>query len=166
MNLSSELAKISAAMQSLAAKSANKEPDISKDISDLRSHIVSIQSRVDISLDAMSRSLGVLHSRIELIASKMVTSESLEISHKALMEQFKMRQLEPSLQPWTEEDQEWLNSFMNIPELGTIPDITCSETILRRSPPFIDLTFEFNGTMDHPEQVSLAQPMKCTQKRM
>ena len=73
----SELQSLSQAMQSLVARSAHQERDISKDISSLRDHIVSIQLRVDFSLVAISKSLQVLQTLIGDTARKMEIVESL-----------------------------------------------------------------------------------------
>ena len=128
--LSFEFAQLSRNMQSLAARLENGELPISRDISDLRGHVVSQLSRIDISLAAISKSLMVLHDRTELIARKVETIESLVSAQVMQMEVVPETPSPVILSSDSERDEPESEPLpMLTPVRGTSPDITCYETI-------------------------------------
>jgi len=123
-------------MQSLVARLENQGHHTSRDMSSLRSHIVSIQSRIDCSLDVISKTLQVLQTVILDTAQKM---DLLQNTVKDLLKEKEvlqgMRSLDDSLPEWSSEEMAWMNSLFPIPEHGTIPDTTCYETIFPQEDP-------------------------------
>jgi len=116
-------------MQSLVARLESKELHTSKDISSLSEHIACKLSRVDFSLDAISKSLQVLQTEMYTIAQKMETLENLGRNPKPEVppETNLPAGFAQDWSPISETDLE--NLLKNIPESGTFPDITCYETI-------------------------------------
>jgi len=157
-----QLVEISRSMQSLVARLENKAHLTSKDISGLREHIVSIQYRVDYSLVAMSKSLGVLHDKIESIVSKQ---ETLMNSVNSLLKQKEADQDEMNWHPALRlmpvmESEELPDSPVQILERGTSPDITCSETIGLCKHQLEDQRSPSDGTGDFLEWEKVDELMK------
>lgn len=145
-NLSAEFVKLSRDMQSLVARLENQAHHTSRDMSSLRSHIVSIQSRVDCSLDVISKTLQVLQTAIFDTAAKMDLLQSMvKDLHKEREVLQEMKSLDDLLPEWNQEELAWMNSLFPIPEHGTIPDITCSETIFQQEGPRNDPTSTSGG---------------------
>lgn len=173
MNVSSEILKLTATIALLAKKLESQEHLISRDLLCLRENIASKQLRIDISLDAISKSLGVLHQRIESTVERMETIMSLVnvpvggpggIS-KDLPDNPEMLLPEDLLRPWNEDERAWLNSIWNDPVPTSSIDLSCSETISAMPPPSSDLMLKYGGTTVNPEQVSHAGRTKSSRKR-
>jgi len=157
-----ELVKMSRCMQSLVARLASKEHPISKDISDLRRHIVSVQLRTDYSLAAMSRALVVLQDQIGSIAQSL---ETLKSSVSVLQKRMEPDQEEMNWHPAllkrpVMEVEELPDSPMNSQERGTSPDITCSETIGLCKHQLIDQGSPVDGIMELQEWEKVEELMK------
>jgi hypothetical protein len=153
-------------MQSLVARLENKERNTSKDISCLRDHIVSIQSRVDFSLVAISKSLQVLQTLINGTARRMEIIESLVQSLRDVKGDLAEIPLpDCSWSPWSKEDVDWINSLMEIQEPGTSADITCSETIFQSGLSKNDPILVQDGIGAGPEWGSPGEPIKSCLKR-
>jgi hypothetical protein len=143
----------------------------SKDMYDLRSLFVSSLSRIDLTLAAMSRSLVVVHDRIESTAQKM---ENMMNMVSALMTQ-KVQVEEPpqetnlggssQKQPMMEEE-ELYDTQKSTQEAGTTPDITCYETTGLCKHHQIESPLWYGGTTVDPEWESLEELMKNYQERM
>jgi len=113
----------------LGKKLENDEEPISRDILDLRNHIVSVQSRVDISLVAMSKSLAVQATAISDIAVKMENIENL-VKDQLQWARTEMNLPDPLQTPLlSKEEMEWMNGLLETQEPGISPDITCYEII-------------------------------------
>jgi len=133
-------------MQSLVARLENQARHTSRDMSSLRSHIVSIQSRVDCSLDVISKTLQVLQTAIFDTAAKMdLLQNMVKDLHREKEVLQEMKSLDDLLPEWNPEEMAWMNSLFPIPEHGTIPDTTCYETIFQQEDPRNDPTSTSDG---------------------
>jgi hypothetical protein len=159
-----ELVKISRNMQSLVMRLENQGLHTSRDTSDLRSHIVSITSRIDFTLDAISRSLTVLHDRIESIAQSQETLRNLVLSQVNQCHATNSLQSLPLTPVMVEEALP--DSPENIQVRSPSPDINCSETIFASSRPFHVQILESDGSMDNLEWENLDELMKNYQSHM
>jgi len=166
-----ELVVLSRNMQSLVARLESKELHTSRDISDLRNHIVSQLSRIDISLDAISKSLAVLHDRIESTVAKV---ETIESSVNSLLPMKAVSKEAPLGMNWPGSssempvmvEEELPDSPVRTLVRSTSPDITCSETIGAFSNPNLDLASTSGGFMDSQEWENLDSLMKSYLKDM
>lgn len=154
-------------MQSLVGRLESRGLDTSRDISDLRGHIVSQLSRIDISLDAISRSLVVLHDRIESTARKMETFES---SVNSLLKQ---KEEAPVMNSQGSSGKTPLMDVEELPDTpittlvrSTSPDITCYETIGLCKHQKEDPIFLSDGYMESQEWENLEELMKHFQTPM
>lgn len=162
-----QLVEMSRNMQSLVGRLESKGHHTSKDILDLRSHIVSQLYRLDYSLDAISRSLVVLHDQIGTIAANqeiMKNTVSALVLQKAVVQGMNSQE---DLQKTPEmELVELPDSPMQTPVRSTSPDITCSETI----GPSKDLSpvpmSPLYGTMEIQEWEKVEELMKNSQMLM
>lgn len=157
--LYAEFVVLSRNMQSLVARLESRELGTCKDISDLRGHIVSQLSRIDISLDAISRSVVVLHDKIETTAAKMenlmsmVSSQKIEHHHQGKI-------LHVSSQETPPMEEEVLEDSQNpTQEHTTSPDITCLETIGPCKHQLQDPELLWTGCTDCQEWANLEELM-------
>lgn len=158
--LYAEFVVLSRNMQSLVARLESRELGTCKDISDLRGHIVSQLSRIDISLDAISRSVVVLHDKIENTAAKMenlmsmVNSQKIEHHHQG-----KILHVSSCNTPEMEKE-ELEDSQKQIQAHTTSPDITCSEIIGPCKHQLEDRELLWTGCTECQEWASLDELMK------
>jgi len=152
-------------MQSLVARLESKGHHTSKDISDLRAHIVSIQSRVDISLVAISKSLVVLHDRIESIAQNQETLKNL-VSAPLVLKEVRQETNSRGNSPLTPvmECEELPDSPIETPVRFTFPDITCYETIGAYKQHGTGQTSRAGGTGDFLEWEKVEELIKNWEK--
>lgn len=162
-----ELRKLSRAMQSLVARLENKELHTSRVISDLRDHIVSQQLRIDISLVAMSRSLVVLHDRIESIAPNLeILKSSVNSLILQVKEQAEMNLPLPLVLTPVMDVEELLDSPRNTQERMPSPDIRCCETFGLCRSLSRDLRAVASGTTGDQEWENLDELMKNYQEHI
>lgn len=162
MSNMSELVRLSRAMQSLVAKLESKEPHTSRDISDLREHIVSQQSRIDISLERISRLLADQQDQIASIAASQVRIENLVIAQQMAKEDLPETP-SPKLfgMQLPEADMEaYVNSLIRTPERSCSPDITCYETFGHFNVQFQGQIYHAPGTGDYQEPGSPGELMR------
>jgi len=149
----------------LVARLENKELHTYRVISDLREHIVSQQSRIDISLVAMSRSLTVLHDRIETIVPNLeILKSSVNSLILQVKEQHEMNSLLPLAVTPLMDVEELLDSPMKTPERTRSPDIRCFETFGLCRNLSHDLRVVADGTSDYQEWENLDVLMKNYQE--
>lgn len=146
-------------MLSLEKKLEKEAQDTFKAISSLRNHIVSIQLRIDISLAATSRSLGALQTLTENIALKMESLENMVKSLTEIMGKQGMNQPSTLCSTCQMVEEAWKNLPVCTPELGTIPDITCKETIGPFNDQGIGPIYQYGGFMDFLDLESPEEPM-------
>ena len=166
MRQSELLSRVLAGMESLEKRLVRQELLISKDLlCSLRGCQV-VQRRIDLTLDAMSRSLVDLQDRIENIVarldyiSSMVTVPPAVLPGDTVMASPVMNPLEPSVKQQEKDDLDWVDSLMNDPDWLDSTDIYCPETIYPGSPSWIDLKFSAGGITDVQAQASPGVHMK------
>jgi len=161
----SPLSRVIAATESLAEKLEKVELHTCKDSVSLRNVVPSSLRRIDLTLDAIWKSLMVLHNRTEFIAQKVEI-----LQRQVLALQPPLPEEEPPLSPETtlpsnfvtvssDDEPEWLNSLMLTPEHGITTDILCSETPFQSPHRFIGQSSMSNGFMDPQELASLDELM-------
>jgi hypothetical protein len=96
--------------------------------------------------------------------------ETLESSVKFLQVQKEdhqeMKLPDPLEMRWSEEDLALMTSLMQTPERGTIPDITCCETICLSSGAWNDPILVSDGSMETQEKGKVAKLTRNFQMRM
>jgi len=154
-------------MQSLVSRLEQRGLHTYRDISDLRGHIVSIQSRIDISLVAISKSLVVLHDRIENIAQSQETLKNLVNAHLEQKEVLPEMNLQGDSQKMPVMESEELPDSQNPTQVrSTSVDITCSETIGPSRLQEIDQELQSDGFMEFLEWEKVEELMNNYQKHM
>ena len=167
--LCGEFSKLSANMQSLAARLENQAHLTSRDTASSIKGVHCVLRRIDLTLESMSKSLVVLHDRIDNIAAKVeIFSNTVERLKEEHPQEFQPEMKSPviSWSQFVEENEDWLNSLIEDPVLTTSPDIHCYETIYPQPGPLIDLTLESSGSTALQVQVSPERPIKKFQKRI
>lgn len=165
-----ELSKNTALTQSLVKKLENLEHLTSKDSLCSDQGLGLSLRRIDLTLDHISKSLVVLHDRIEIIAGKVATLENMVnvlIPTRPAIGACVPKETEML----SDEDfqnffnhPEWSDLLKPIPELGTSPDLTCSETICHFNNQLKEAASPSGGSMEHPVLVSPEKPMSFFQK--
>lgn len=156
------LLKLTAAMQLLAERLETQEHLISRDMFSFTSGLNSKLARIDLTLDAISKCLMVLHDKIEHIVVKeeitgnteTVQSPPVPAPAVPIIDLTETNSPPSLFQPWTEEDKDWLDSLMNSPEHTTSVDINCYETVLGTPKRLRDPILKYGGTMEHLVQGS------------
>jgi len=152
-------------MQSLVAKLESQGLDTSRDISSLNGHIVSKLSRIDISLDAISRSLQVQQTLIGDIARRV---EIIENSVRSQPVPPVVPNPETKLpcdlnSQWTMDDEDWINSWSHFLEPTISPDITCYETTSFYKGPSNGLRSTASGSGENQGKEKVAKLTKIFQ---
>lgn len=169
MSYSGVLSEVSARMESLEKKLETLELLICKDSVSSTNVVPFSLQRIDLTLDAIWKSLMVLHDRIETIVPKVDTLMNMVQSLQP-----PLPKEEPAPTPGTpsfksivnissDDDSEWLNSLMQDQGFMDTLDISCLETPLPSPLPSNGLASTSNGFMDLPDQVSLEEHMSAFQ---
>ncbi len=162
-NQSNEQLNLIAHMVSLEKKLESLELLTSKGTVSSDNGVFSVTRRIDLTLDAMSRSLRVLHDTTEATARKvemlgnLVHALILEVRQDRLNQEMNWEGHFPDV--WSPAMQDWVSSLMLTPERGTSPDITCSETINFSAVPSRGPPSTSDGSMENPVQVSPDRPI-------
>lgn len=142
----------------------------SKDSSFSEIGLFSAMRRIDLTLDAMSRSLKVLHDRTELIVQNQVVLgnmvSALQVDHHPVSQPVTTNVHVNSFSPWSPGTEALLDSLMNIQEDSSSLDITCYETMDACNSPLRGPIYKSTGTMENPVRVSPERPMKKCQMDM
>lgn len=175
MSFSKELSLLKASIVSLEERQGMLEQSIYRDTASLRDLVASKQLRIDISLDAISRSLQVLQSIIGPIVPKMESIGNMVIvlqDQVSKVVDVNRAPIQGTTLPktfpfeWNQEDWDWFNSLNNIQESTPFPDIRCYETTSLSDPPVIDLRSPSHGTGEVQVQVKVGKPTKSVQRPM